>query len=100
MFSDLPKLFDRNFFVGFLLPALGFLVANISNLIALPAGPVTAFLRSNSVGGLTFIAVAAWFFAILLLALNSSIVRAKEGYGRLNPAKLWASLERSRFNRL
>lgn len=101
MFSDLPKLFDRNFFVGFLLPILGFFLVTIPSLIILPGAKLFIdFLKANSAIGASIIAIFAWLAAMLLLVLNRSIVRAKEGYGRFNPAKLWAPLERARFKRL
>jgi hypothetical protein len=41
-----------------------------------------------------------WLGSILLLALNTTIIRFKEGYGKCNPARLIAFLEHRRFHRI
>lgn len=57
-------------------------------------------MKANPTLGAGLIALAAWMMATLVLALNRPIIRIKEGYGTLNPAKLWARLELHRFRRL
>lgn len=90
MFSELPKLFDRDFAIGFFLPIACFFAAfyglldsfHLTNFIpplkepAKEAGTGEAGLLV----GTTIIGLATWLFGVLLLVLNRLIYRLFEGY--------------------
>jgi len=63
--------------------------------------PVRILLQEDQeiLGAAAFLFVL-WMGGVLLLGLNRSIIRLKEGYGAWNPAKLFAFIERRRFRRL
>src|SRR5687768_8426382 len=101
MLSDLPKLFDRNFALGFFLPVAAFVAASLALLNALGySAVVLPVLKTDILLGATVAALGSWLGAVLLLGLNRDLIRLLEGYGRWNPARLWAGLERRRFRRL
>ncbi len=100
MFSELPKLFDRNFALGYFLPSTLYLVATlylldrynlISNLINQ--------LQADLLVGTSVIGLISWLVAILLLGANRSIYRLLEGYGKINPLKLFLGIEKWRYKR-
>ncbi len=94
MFGDLPKIFERNFVVGYVLPSALFLLLSLGFT---HNGNLWDFLTTSD--GASF-AVVAFALGIMLLALNRSITRILEGYGKLNPARLMIWLQRWRFKRL
>lgn len=80
-FGSIPKLFDRNFAIGYFLPA--------GLIVGLVALVLHAFHRLPS--WLTFdaaakfidaavVAVGTWLLAVLLVAINRTLVRTLEGY--------------------
>jgi hypothetical protein len=78
MFSELPKLFDRDFAVGFLLPAAVFTGAVWFVLGAFDltsSKPNVEVLTASAVAG-----VIVFVIAVALLALNYMILRIFEGY--------------------
>src|ERR1700724_3338244 len=95
--ADFPKLFDRNFIVGYFLPLVVFLAA--ANSLAEAIGvhiDAKAFVTANP-----FLSgFVVWLGAVLLLGINRQIVRTFEGYGRYNPTRLWKPVERKRFDSL
>ena len=98
MFSELPKLFDRNFAIGFFLPVALFLIAALSVLAGIPA--VSAHLAVGTkdlVTGLTAAAVATWGLAIGLVALNYVLIRFLEGY--YWPLNRWGFLKKRQVDR-
>lgn len=104
MFGELPKLFGREFAIGFLLPVAVFIPASVFVINsfwpeAISWRPQPSQTNDVLLGATVFIFVL-WLGGILLLALNRSIIRFKEGYGTWNPARLLAFLERRRFQRL
>lgn len=86
MLSDLPKIIGRGFVVGYLLPAalfclyiqyLSFAIPNISSLNkSIEALKITPYIMSVLI------------LSVMLMALNRTIIRTFEGYGRLNPFTL------------
>ncbi len=101
MFSELPKLFDRDFAIGFFLPAsvLGGEVWSLLSTFSLLANRPTLETLSAAA-----IAVAIiWLLAVALLALNYSILRCFEGYPHQlpnwHPLKLRQTVWRQRFLR-
>ena len=82
MFASFPKLFDKNFVVGFLLPVvLGLIaVAWLCPEIAVlkPLRSVSA--SEKALGDFTYIALLTYVLAILLVTTNTLQYRLLEGY--------------------
>jgi hypothetical protein len=93
MFGELPKILDRNFVVGYVLPASVFLAVLASS------HHVDLSKILTTLNGASF-AAAAFALGVVLLAANRSITRLLEGYGRSNPARLMTPIQRWRFRRL
>lgn len=101
MFGELPKLFDRNFAVGFFLPVAVFIA--LSGLILSQYGfapQVESFLNISLLVGTTVLGILSWVGGIVLLAINRDLYRLLEGYGSLNPLKPLTRLEVRRYRRL
>jgi hypothetical protein len=98
MFSELPKLFDRNFAVGFFLPIAIFVT--LSGLILSQYGfapNIIAYVATDLLVGTTLLGLLSWVGGILLLAVNRDLYRLMEGYGKYNPVKLFAWFEKRRY---
>ena len=98
MFGELPKLFDRNFAVGFFLPIAIFIT--LSGLILSQYGfspNIIAFVATDLLVGTTILGLLSWVGGILLLAVNRDLYRIMEGYGKYNPVKLFAWFEKRRY---
>ncbi|HEX4960634.1 MAG TPA: hypothetical protein VF173_07325 [Thermoanaerobaculia bacterium] len=107
MFGELPKLFGRDFAIGFLLPVAFFIPCSLLVANGFSSVAIHAFLESlrgikdqPALLGATMFVFVLWFGGVTLLALNRTIIRAKEGYGKWNPIKALAFIERRRFRRL
>jgi hypothetical protein len=101
MFDRLPDLFGRDFAVGFFLPVAAFIAVSMVILSAAGIIPTSDWLtRDNALTTLTQIGLVSWFFGVLLLGANRQIYRLLEGYGTLNPLRLFKPLEEYRYNRL
>lgn len=103
MFGELPKLFGRNFALGFLLPFAVFAFFSLlllERFSVLTSAFLPLLLEAEEALLATVFLFLVWLGGVLLLALNRSIIRLKEGYGTLNPARALAFLERNRFKRL
>ena len=94
MFSSLPKLADRAFVVGYLLPMLLFVFA----LVALFADqPLVQKLVSSEAQGwdkIVGLVVAVWTAAVFLQFINTSLIKFLEGY--TYPVKGWRWLKKQR----
>lgn len=98
MFGELPKLFDRNFAVGFFLPIAIFIT--LSGLILSQYGfapDFISYMARDLLVGTTVLGLLSWVGGILLLAVNRDLYRIMEGYGKYNPVKLFAWLEKRRY---
>lgn len=107
MFGELPKLFDRDFAVGYFIPATAFVAANVVLVIVFGQlqllyklfPSLEAALRDDTLKNLTLIVgLASLILAVLLLVLNRQIFRLFEGYGLINNAE-WSNpfvLQKSR----
>lgn len=101
MFAELPKLMDRDFAVGFFLPVAAFLGLNMAVLKALGLLPGLLSLAGiDLLIGTTLIGLLSWLGGIILLAINRSLIRLLEGYGRFNPLRLLSWIENRRYNSL
>jgi len=101
MFAELPKLFDRNFAIGFFLP---FALAAAAGLYLLDTYGLSGFIppawREELVTGGAIFGLFSWLGGILLLVTNRDLYRILEGYGRVNPLRFFAWLERAYYHRL
>lgn len=104
MFARLPDILGRNFAIGYLLPALFFVLATYlidSKYVFLPK-----FLNYSSLSQLeileliTVISLASILIGIILLILNGAVIRVMEGYGKFNPFKLLSWIEKYRFDKI
>ncbi len=101
MFGELPKLFDRNFVIGFFLPVAIFITISILIVNPYPFGAQTSkFLTTDLLVGTTTIGLLSWVGGILLLALNRDLYRIMEGYLKYNPLKLLGWMEKRRYHRV
>jgi hypothetical protein len=97
VFSELPKIFDRNFIVSFFLPAAGFVLSGLGLMsgfgfsIQWPKG-------STTLEATTGIGVASLVVGIVMLILNYEIYRLLEGYP-LERFTLFKKMELRRFRR-
>jgi hypothetical protein len=82
MFSSLPKLADKNFVLGFLLPVLAGVSALLFVLRDLePFRSINeAALDEKKLSNIVMAAIAVWLLACLLLACNRELYRMLEGY--------------------
>jgi len=101
MFGELPKLFDRNFVIGFFLPVAIFITISLLILNPYPlATSIITFLKVDLLIGTTTLGLLAWVGGILLLALNRDLYRLLEGYRKYNPLKLLRWMESLRYQRI
>jgi hypothetical protein len=98
MFSELPKLLDRDFAVGFFVPA-AILAAAVWTVLA--AFDMVAKPANLDVLSSTAIAIiVVWVLSILLMALNYSILTFLEGYTpKWHPLKWRERVEKAHFRR-
>jgi hypothetical protein len=101
MFGELPKLFDRNFAVGFFLPVAIFIIFSGLILGQYPFVPdINALLGANLLIGTTIVGLISWIGGIVLLAINRDLYRLMEGYGSYNPLRIFGWWEKQRYRRL
>ena len=98
MIGDLPKIFDRNFVVGYLLPSAVYLAFSLGIVHCRSLLNPTDMVPSPPAGVMFFI--FAFALGIVLLTLNRIIIRILEGYDRFNPVRLMMLVQRGRFRRL
>jgi hypothetical protein len=104
MFSELPKLFDRNFTIGYFLPVSLFIAASaflwgywskIQTVLTGNASLEAALIVFDA----TLIVLTAWIIGVLFMVLNREIYRILEGYGNLNPLRLLQGRVESEFRK-
>src|SRR6266849_199683 len=91
MFGDIPKIFDRNFIIAYLLPSSLALAFSLS--ITHGLGSLSSL---DTTRGAVF---AAFAFAIgmALMAANRNVTRVLEGYGRINPMRIMKPIQKLRY---
>lgn len=100
MFGELPKLFDRNFVVGFFLPVAIFITISVLIINPYPFGSqVVNLLTTDLLVGTTALGLLSWVGGIVLLAVNRDLYRVMEGYRAYNPLKLLGWMEKRRYRR-
>lgn len=98
MFGELPKLFDRNFAVGFFLPVAIFATLSGGILTQYGFAPdIISYLATDLLIGTTVLGLLSWVGGIFLLAINRDLYRFVEGYGKYNPIKLLSWIEKRRY---
>ena len=101
MLSDIPKLFDKNFAIGYLIPSLGLLLGIQGLLSAFGIASLPGFLtETNLVIGSAIVALLGWLVGVVLAATNRDIIRFLEGYGDYNPLWVLLPLQKKYFNDL
>ncbi|HLN29715.1 MAG TPA: hypothetical protein VK395_18360 [Gemmataceae bacterium] len=101
MIGELNKIFDRDFVIGYFMPALAFLAATIGILALYGMLPTwLSFSQTDALKETTFIALFSWIGGVTLMALNREIFRLMEGYWYLRSYIPLTHLERWRFRRL
>ncbi|HEX3129924.1 MAG TPA: hypothetical protein VH394_21505 [Thermoanaerobaculia bacterium] len=100
MIGDLPKAFDRNFAIGYFLPSAIYILGCLACLRFFGYAVSGQITKDNPWFSTSLLAVFTWLGGVLLMALNRTLIRLKEGYGEYNPALLWKRLERSRYLKL
>jgi hypothetical protein len=108
-FEELPKILSGNFVAAFFLPALLFQLWMLALVHSgHPFDVLTYLLGSDAAGPaagsvvdrIASVAAVAGVIAVILAMSNRQIIRFLEGYGGLNPLRLFGSIERRRFKRL
>ncbi len=92
MYSELPKLLDRNFAIAYFLPVNLFLIA--STWLLESTGywrKIASRLTGNTIVDATLAIFVAWIISILLMVLNYEIYRFLEGYHKYNPLRVFQS---------
>jgi hypothetical protein len=100
MLSTLPKLADKTFIFGFLVPSLIFAIAMLLLFADTSAiQPIVAKLSDSSTfENITYVVISTWAIAILLLMFNYQLYRILEGYSwPLADSKLLLNREKQRF---
>lgn len=101
MFTELPKLFDRNFAMGYVLPSVAFFVVSLLLLDVFQMTTLTSFMQdTNPIVGTALIVILAWGGGLVLLALNWEIYRFLEGYWGSILIDFFSGIERWRFSRI
>jgi hypothetical protein len=98
MFTELPKLFDKNFATAFFLPVTLFLTASTWLLKKLDLwSKVAPLFTGQTILDLTLAVFTAWMISILLMIVNREIYRVLEGYGKYNPLRALGSRSRAAY---
>ncbi len=100
MFSELPKLLDRNFAIGYFLPAVTFLAVSGYLLTKFKLIQLLLLSQTDILVGTTIAGLISWLGGIFLLAANWRIIRLMEGYGKLNPLGIFKGIEKRRYRKL
>jgi hypothetical protein len=102
VFASLPKLADKNFVIGFLLPVL---IAGFAGVLLFrDTQPIQAIysivLEEKTLSDLTVAVLGVWSAAVVLVLFNYQIYRLLEGYsGPLNQSA-WIESHQNRYDDL
>jgi len=95
------SLFNRNFVVGYFLPAIAFV--GVSLILISGFGLLSwGFLHSSTdvLSSIVIASIISWLFGMSLFVANCGIIRLLEGYGKLNPAKVFLKFQIDRYRKL
>ena len=101
MFSELPKLFDRNFAIAYFLPVSIFLAISawLLDRVGYWANISAQLTSDNALINATLGVLIAWIGGILLMVLNRDIYRFLEGYGRFNPLRWFENRAKAEYTK-
>jgi hypothetical protein len=89
MMGELPKLFGKNFVIGYFLPSSALATTTWGILAAFEyMNRLTAWLKHDLLIGASLFLFLVWIGAIVLMGLNGVLLGVLQGYGTFNPAKL------------
>ena len=89
MFGELPKLFDRDFAIGYFLPVAAFVSASLYLFNEFdPSNRLITKLQGDLAIGTTTIGLISWLGGILLMTVNREVYMFFEGYGKFNPIRV------------
>jgi len=99
MFSELPKLFDRNFAIAYFLPVSIFLAISawILEQVGYWANISAQLTGDNALINATLGVLIAWIGGILLMVLNRDVYRFLEGYGKYNPLRWFENRAKAEY---
>jgi hypothetical protein len=100
VFADIPKIFDKNFLIGFFIPSLVLVVLGTRVPVLVGISIPSEFMDIKSFLDITIIVLAVWILAIVLMAVNREITRLFEGYGKFNPFRIFKKHEVACYRRL
>jgi len=100
MLGELPKIFGRDFIIGYFLPAAIFVAASLALRWASDLSIPLSLQKDTILRDATVFGFVSWFGGILILATNRNILRLLAGYGRFNPFNLVKRVEKTRFERI
>ncbi|HBG05835.1 MAG: hypothetical protein A2075_03200 [Geobacteraceae bacterium GWC2_58_44] len=82
MIKTVQKLLDRNFVVGYFIPACFFVFCNAMILHQLY---YWEFNKEEALSDASLFSLVSWLFGVLLSICNWRVIRTLEGYGSFNP---------------
>lgn len=98
MFSELPKLFDRNFAIAYFLPVGLFIAASTWLLKSVGYwAKIETVLTGTTIVDTTLAILIGWIVGILLLVLNREIYRFLEGYNTYNPLRIFGNRAKQKY---
>lgn len=101
MFSELPKVFDRNFVTGFFLPVTIFTTLSFWIIKSFGVATVAiAFIQKDIILSIALLSLVSWIGGIFLLATNRDLYRFLEGYGEFSPLRLIAWAQKMQYSKL
>lgn len=100
IFSKSPDLLRKGFLIGYFIPASLLILSTIivGKISGLTPGVDVFKLLAGS--DLLSISLISFFLSLIFLVSNRGIVRIVEGYGDINPVKIFGFIERWRYGRL
>src|SRR5690349_24794687 len=101
MLASLPKLADKNFVLGFLLPTLLGVIAGLALFqdSAYISSIYKAIFEEKSFSSLTMLVLAIWTLAVILLTVNHSLYRILEGYSGPFNSSEWRDAMQNEFDK-
>jgi hypothetical protein len=99
LFAEFPKLFGRTFAIAFFLPATIFSLLIYAVLRSYEVIADYPIFLPNGLLGIGVAIFVNWLIAILMMALNRSLVRLLGGYGSRNPLQIGKLRTRRQFQR-
>jgi len=101
MFGELPKLFDRDFAIGYFLPSAGFAAATYFLVVHFNlSSALFEFSKESFLKDLASFGLVSLLGAIILLVANRSLIRFLEGYWAFDLGRFFNLFEVRRYEKL